>query len=585
VYGDPIPAATFQVYGDVQGTLSGVSCVYTPAVPRNVGSYPITCSSAPTPPTDGVTFVAYNATYNDGTAHTAGGLAITPRPITVTAQQNIKPYDATLSAAASPVITSGNLAYSDTATWTEVYIDPNAGTVKTLVVSTYTILDGNGGGNYSVSTVANSTGVITPAVQTITFGPLSDVTFGSPPFVVNATVSSSAPTPNSGLAVTFTVTSTAGICSVSGSTITLLGSGICNVTASQPGNGNYSAASPVMQSFNSLGFVSTGSMNTARSFHTATLLSSGKVLVVGGLDAKGAPLASAEVYDPVGRSFSSTGNNMPNKAAGHTATLLPNGKVLVVGGGNSASEIYDPATGLWSASGGTFGQRSYHTATLLPNGKVLIAGGSDNSGKTTNTALLYDPSTGNFTNTGNMTVSRDFHTATLLLNGKVLIAGGRTRSGSGYTYQATAEVYDPATGVFTPAGNSMSSARYAHTAVLFNGKVLIAGGASTSAIAGADLYDPSAETFAPTSSLASARQYFTATVFGKGTSVIEVGGLNGSTWLASAEQYQSTGFQSVGIMATPRAAHTATLLNDGSVLITGGQGSGGTSLNTAELLK
>jgi hypothetical protein len=169
----------------------------------------------------------------------------------------------------------------------------------------------------------------------------------------------------------------------------------------------------------------------------------------------------------------------------------------------------------------------------------------------------------------------------------VLIAGGRTGSGSGYTYLKTAEVYDPATGIFTQLGNLMSSARYAHTAVLFNGKVLIAGGAGSSALAGAELYDPSpsARTFTATNSLAAARQYFTATVFGGGTSVIEVGGLNGSTRLASAEQYQSTGVQSAGNMTTPRAAHTATLLNDGSVLITGGQGSLGTSLITAELLK
>src|SRR5262249_34395831 len=152
-------------------------------------------------------------------------------------------------------------------------------------------------------------------------------------------------------------------------------------------------------------FIATGSMGTPRSFHTATLLSNGKVLVVGGFDNKGAPLANTEIYDPVAKTFSATSNNMPNKAAGHTATLLLNGKVLVVGGGNSTSEIYDPASNSWSAAGGIGGQRTYHTATLLPTGKVLIAGGSDQSGRTTNSALLFDPATGNYTNTGNMTLS------------------------------------------------------------------------------------------------------------------------------------------------------------------------------------
>src|SRR5689334_8119856 len=67
----------------------------------------------------------------------------------------------------------------------------------------------------------------------------------------------------------------------------------------------------------------------------------------------------------------------------HTATLLPNGKVLVVGGCNdvfcehalASAELYDPATGTWSATGNLHTARQRHTATLLPNGLVLVAGG------------------------------------------------------------------------------------------------------------------------------------------------------------------------------------------------------------------
>ena len=99
-------------------------------------------------------------------------------------------------------------------------------------------------------------------------------------------------------------------------------------------------------------------MGTARSFHTATLLpNSGKVLVVGGFDTTGAPLASAELYDPATRTFGPTGNNMPNKAAGHATILLPSGKVLIVGGGTSSVEIYDPSTNLCSSAGSMSSQR------------------------------------------------------------------------------------------------------------------------------------------------------------------------------------------------------------------------------------
>src|SRR5262245_50536210 len=61
----------------------------------------------------------------------------------------------------------------------------------------------------------------------------------------------------------------------------------------------------------------------------------------------------------------------------------------------------------------------------------------------TPTAIAQAP--GAFTSTGTMTTARAGHTATLLLNGKVLIVGG-DKAG-------TAELYDPATGTFTPTGN------------------------------------------------------------------------------------------------------------------------------------
>ena len=52
-----------------------------------------------------------------------------------------------------------------------------------------------------------------------------------------------------------------------------------------------------------------------------------------------------------------------------------------------------------------------------------------------------------------MAEGRSRHTATLLPNGKVMITGGF--AGSDWTPQlAKAEVYDPATGVFTSTGSA-----------------------------------------------------------------------------------------------------------------------------------
>jgi hypothetical protein len=87
-----------------------------------------------------------------------------------------------------------------------------------------------------------------------------------------------------------------------------------------------------------------------------------------------------------------------------------------------------------------------------------------------------------------MTAARDGSTATLLADGRVLIAGGVGDSGQ----LATAELYDPATGSFSPT-DSMATARADNTAVLLaDGRVLVAGGENDASLylASAELYQP-----------------------------------------------------------------------------------------------
>ena len=148
-------------------------------------------------------------------------------------------------------------------------------------------------------------------------------------------------------------------------------------------------------------------------------------------------------------------------ATHHTATLLPNGKVLVAGGlsngvfgegtPTSSAELYDPATGTWTATLNMGDPHGRHTATLLPTGQVLVAGGFPLTpfSEFSRSAELYDPATGTWSYTGPLRDGRFDHTATLLPNGKVLAAGGFSIS----THQAldTAELYNPATGDLGPA--------------------------------------------------------------------------------------------------------------------------------------
>src|SRR4051812_15473541 len=125
----------------------------------------------------------------------------------------------------------------------------------------------------------------------------------------------------------------------------------------------------------------------------------------------------------------------------------------------------------WVLTGSSIIARRSHSTTLLKNGKVLAAGGVDGLNTILSSAELYDPATGLWTPTGSLGVARVDHTATILASGKVLVAGGNLRAPSGKAINS-AELYDPATGQWSPTG-SLKNARSSHTATrLRNGLVL-----------------------------------------------------------------------------------------------------------------
>jgi hypothetical protein len=307
-----------------------------------------------------------------------------------------------------------------------------------------------------------------------------------------------------------------------------------------PGSGTWSA---------------TGSMHGARRGQTATRLLNGTVLVAGGTNDLGDPrrLRTAELYDPVGGTWTATGD-MLGAGVGYTATLLSDGRVLVVGGefGSPSAELYDPGSGTWTATGDMPVGRFGYTATLLRDGRVLVTGGLQARGGARGpTAELYDPSTGSWSATGNMQHDRHGHTATLLPDGRVLVAGGvqigaKQNLGTGlYKELASAELYDPASGTWTATGNMVRRATVAGLSpaatLLPDGKVLVAGGFRSDgngALASAELYDPVSGTWTATSSMDEARAEQTATLLLDGKVLVAGGVINGSfSPVASAELY------------------------------------------------
>ena len=105
---------------------------------------------------------------------------------------------------------------------------------------------------------------------------------------------------------------------------------------------------------------------------------------------------------------------------------------------------------------------------------------------------VYDPAAAAFLPTGDMSSPRGAQTATVLDDGRVLVAGGFTDFPYAPTL-ATAEIWDPATGVFTPVAHGMRDARGRHVAAaLPEGEVLVAGGFAQLGSPGwsAEVYSP-----------------------------------------------------------------------------------------------
>ena len=338
-----------------------------------------------------------------------------------------------------------------------------------------------------------------------------------------------------------------------------------------------------------------------RSSHTATTLADGRVLV--------ASVGSSEVYDPATGAWSEPAPMVVDRNE-HTATLLPGGQVLVTGAFAAfryarpgtpneigrTTERYDPATGRWTQAAPMQTPRAFHTATPLRDGRVLVAGGDTfPEGGATATAELYDPAAGRWRPAGAMRAPRLGHTATLLRDGRVLVVGGDSVGGRVPETPSTAEIFDPATGAWTPVAPRVV-ARVGHAAALLpDGRVLVSGGGGPAgdgrwefATATAELFDPGTGRWAPAAPLRTVHVAHTATTLPSGQVLVAGGsdafpddppGPDPEVYDPASDRWAPTGPSPAGLRDAGWASpfdgqvlhHTrAALLTDGRVLLAGG---------------
>jgi WD40 repeat protein len=223
-------------------------------------------------------------------------------------------------------------------------------------------------------------------------------------------------------------------------------------------------------------FSTTGSLALPRAGQADALLPDGRVLVVGGTSE---PSDTSEIWDPATGAFS-PGPSLSQPRGGATAVRLEDGRVLVIGGTvdyPATAEVFDPASMSFTPTG-PLTVRGDFTATLLADGRVLAIGG-DGSRRGT-AGQTWDPATGVWTATGSPARSYSFsQTETLLADGRVLVVSG------------PAEIWDPTTNAFGSVGPTLPGLGQQTATLLEDGRVLVVGGfdGTPTALAAAALWD------------------------------------------------------------------------------------------------
>lgn len=345
---------------------------------------------------------------------------------------------------------------------------------------------------------------------------------------------------------------------------------------------------------------------------------------------------------------------------------LPNGDLQVAGGGSGSitsikgsdtSEIYGFDLMAPRAGAKMFQSSAIGAWVRLRDGRVLIAGGVDAAGNVLNTSQIFDPRTGKFTASGRMTTPRVGCAGTLLPNGKVLVVGGASKVNNVLaalqTTQKSAEVWDPATGRWTRVADmpdallvpdvhttsngkvivsggirvqiiiiplpsvvatcreydfvnnrwksypSMKVARAGHlwnTIDLKDGRVLVTGGVTgnnplnIAAIKAAEILDPRTNTWTRLPDMATERFLGSATLLPDGR-VVVAGGARGSftnpvaTSSVQVLDPRTGTWRTLPNLTAPRAAHAAGATPDGVVVLIGGQQDTKTTLKTLETIR
>jgi len=246
----------------------------------------------------------------------------------------------------------------------------------------------------------------------------------------------------------------------------------------------------------------TSKMSSPRRQHTATAFPDPndkkvmKILIAGGINSGGAAQTdtwtvtnTADIYDVATATFTPTGDLITGRGT-HRATVIPKSYVTLPTGGTAISsyniliaagssfssylagaEIYDPATGTFTATGSMATGRAHGIGSFSN-----VFGGGITTGQTCLTSTeVYNLGTGTFSAYATLNQARRGHEVTQLSSGSILVSGGDCAG------NPTMEILNLATDTFTNTSTNMTTARVFHTATPLYGNspefdILIVGG-------------------------------------------------------------------------------------------------------------
>jgi N-acetylneuraminic acid mutarotase len=230
----------------------------------------------------------------------------------------------------------------------------------------------------------------------------------------------------------------------------------------------------------------------------------GKVYVIGGYPPGRIPSDVVQVYDPATDSWA-LGPTAPAQLH-HTIAIAVGGRLFLIGGElhgagtghppefiNNVYEL-DVASGTWQPRAPMPTARSGGGAGVI-DGKIYVAGGRPPHG---HDFAVYDPAEDAWTVLPNLPTDRN-HLAVDAIGGKLYVAGGRFDEGVGGPMTAVLEVFDPATGAWTP-GAPMPTPRAGVTAIAAFGCLYVIGGegnlpAPNGMFDQTEAYDPRTDTW------------------------------------------------------------------------------------------